>query len=100
MHRTRKSPWHFSPASKEAWQAPGTHARTLMKRRCGNKCFLGPAKCNCFPICNPGTCNINKKGVLAAYKRARTLGSRKSKRNSKHTKKQYRQIAVRARKLL
>jgi hypothetical protein len=52
-----------------AKQQPGTHERTLMLKRCGNRCFLGPNKS--FPICTRRTCKINRKGVYAAYVRAR-----------------------------
>ena len=61
MSKTRKRGW-----SK---QQPGAHQRTLMLKRCGKKCFLGPNKS--FPICSKNTCKVNKKGVLSAYKRAR-----------------------------
>lgn len=50
-------------------QSPGTHERTIMLGRCGKKCFLGPKKS--FPICARGTCKRNKKGVYAAFLRAR-----------------------------
>jgi hypothetical protein len=43
---------------------PSARERTMMKTKCGKKCFLGPNKS--FPICNKGTCKINKKGVWAA----------------------------------
>jgi hypothetical protein len=49
--------------------SPGTHERTLMLERCGKKCFLGPNKS--FPICRRNTCKINRKGVYAAYVRAK-----------------------------
>jgi len=52
-----------------AQQAPGTHQRTIMLKKCGKKCFLGPNKT--FPICTKNTCSINKKGLHAAYIRAR-----------------------------
>ena len=50
-------------------QQPGTHQRTVMMKKCGKKCFLGPNKS--FPICTKNTCKVNKKGVRAAYMRAR-----------------------------
>lgn len=65
-------------------QSPGRHERTVMLKRCGRKCFLGPGVS--FPICTKGTCSVNKKGVHAAYQRARQY---------KHKK-----IASRAKKLL
>jgi hypothetical protein len=52
-----------------AKQQPGTHQRTIMMKKCGQKCFLGPNKT--FPICTKNTCKINTKGLHAAYGRAR-----------------------------
>jgi hypothetical protein len=72
------------------WNAPGTHERTLMIKRCGKKCFLGPKKS--FPICSTNTCKRNKNGVHAAYVRAREY--------SKKTKKaKYARIASKAKKI-
>jgi hypothetical protein len=65
-------------------QSPGTHQRTLMMRRCGKKCFLGPNKT--FPICKKNTCKVDRRGVQAAFIRARQWG--------------YTHIAKRAKKLL
>jgi hypothetical protein len=98
-----------------------------MQKACGNKCFLGPSNESCFPICAKGTCKIKTKGIYAAYVRAREYGSKKmhtkrststakrststakrstsstkrstSKKHS-HTKKIYRNIAARAKKML
>jgi len=83
--KTRKNvPW-------KGWskQEPGTHQKTLMKKRCGKKCFLGPK--NSFPICKKNTCTISKKGVYAAYIRARQYSSKGRK---------YKQIAAKSRKML
>jgi hypothetical protein len=52
-----------------AQEQPKTHQRTIMMKKCGKKCFLGPNKS--FPICTKNTCNVNKKGVYAAYIRAK-----------------------------
>jgi hypothetical protein len=71
--------------------SPGTHERTLMVKRCGKKCFLGPKKT--FPICRRGTCKRNKKGIYSAYIRAREYTTIKGS-------KKYRQIAKTAKKLL
>ena len=71
-----------------AKQQPGYHQRTVMLKKCGKKCFLGPNKS--FPICTKNTCKINKKGVLAAYVRAREFMTIKPK-----TRK-YRKIAKKA----
>ena len=108
--------------SSAGWakQAPGTHERTVMKKKCGSKCFLGPTNESCFPICAKGTCKINTKGIYAAYVRAREYGSKKMRRRSsgkrssgkrssgirsgstkhRHTKKVYQSIATRAKKML
>ncbi len=77
---------------------PSTRERTIMKKKCGKKCFLGPNKS--FPICNKGTCKINKKGVWAAYIRAREWGSKKMRASKKHSKSVYNKIARKSRKLL
>jgi len=49
-------------------EKPGYHQKTVMLKRCGKKCFLGPNKS--FPICKKNTCKISKKGLHAAYIRA------------------------------
>ena len=72
--KTRKNvPWRGWKSQK-----PGFHQKTVMLKRCGKKCFLGPKKS--FPICTKNTCKINRKGVYAAYVRARQY---KHKRISK-----------------
>ena len=50
-------------------EKPGFKQRTVMFKKCGKKCFLGSKKS--FPICKKNTCKISKKGVYAAYVRAR-----------------------------
>ena len=67
------------PRKTKSWksQAPNTKERTIMLRKCGKKCFLGPHKT--FPICSKRTCKINNKGVLAAYVRARQFRKKGSK---------------------
>ena len=96
--RTRKAmPW-------AGWAriAPGTHARTVMLRDCGKKCFLGPNKS--FPICAKGTCRVNDKGLYAAYIRARQWGKAKRKYKGKtrprHAQKVYRSVARKAKRML
>jgi hypothetical protein len=65
LSKTRKSvPWKGWKSEK-----PSTHQKTVMLKKCGKKCFLGPKKS--FPICKKNTCKISKKGVYAAYVRAR-----------------------------
>ena len=95
--------------------APSMRERTVMKKDCGTKCFLGPVSESCFPICAKKTCKISTKGIYAAYVRAREYGSKKmrmGKRSSmgkrirsgstkhRHTKKEYQSIATRAKKML
>lgn len=82
---TRKSlPW-------TGWknEKPSTRERTQMLSQCGRPCFLGPRKS--FPICTRNTCTINKKGLWAAYVRARARASKKVV---------YRRIAQKSRKML
>ena len=67
--------------SKYMWEAPTTHERTIMQKKCGKKCFLGPKKS--FPVCDPGTCKVNPRGVHAAYVRAREYSSKKMRRRDK-----------------
>ena len=72
-------------------EQPGIHQRTIMMKKCGKKCFLGPNKS--FPICTKNTCKLNKKGVQSAYIRAREYMT------IKDTKK-YKKIADKAHRLL
>ena len=77
--------------NRKLWKdmKPGFHQRTVMKHKCGNKCFLGPNKS--FPICKKNTCTVSKNGVLAAYKRARQFRKKSTK---------YYKISSKAKKLL
>ena len=56
----------YKHLTSNGWKAlsPGSRARTVMKAKCGTKCFLGPKNEKCFPICEKGTCKINKKGLV------------------------------------
>lgn len=100
MHKTRKnkSMRFLSTGIKgqgkylKGWskQQPNTHQRTLMTK-CGKKCFLGPNKT--FPICTKNTCKVNKKGIYAAYIRAREYETIKGS-------KKYSQIASKAYKMI
>jgi len=69
--------------------SPGFHDRTVMLKKCGRKCFLGPGKS--FPICKKKTCKISSKGVYAAYMRGREYSSKGKK---------YRNISKRANNML
>ena len=64
MSKTRKNVTRGWKTEK-----PGFHQKTIMLKRCGRKCFLGPGKS--FPICKKNTCKVSKKGVYSAYIRSR-----------------------------
>lgn len=68
MPKTRKN---GRGSATRGWklQKPGYHQRTIMLKKCGKKCFLGPGKS--YPICTKNTCKINKKGVYSAFIRSR-----------------------------
>jgi hypothetical protein len=72
-------------------QQPGYHQRTVMMKKCGKKCFLGPNKT--FPICTKNTCKVNKKGVYAALIRAKEWSTIRGTRKFKN-------IASKAKKIL
>jgi hypothetical protein len=61
-------------------EKPGFHEKTLMLRRCGKKCFLGPNKK--YPICKKNTCKISTKGVYSAYIRSRQYHNNKVSRKA------------------
>jgi hypothetical protein len=87
MSKTRRNtPW-------SGWkkQRPGFHQRTIMKNKCGKKCFLGPKKS--FPICKKNTCTISKKGVYAAFIRARQY-------LNKTGRSKYRNISTKSKRIL
>ena len=88
QNKTKKShaPWRGWKNEK-----PGYHEKTVMMKKCGKKCFLGPGKT--FPICKKNTCKISRKGVYAAYIRSREY------KTIKGTKK-YPKITKRAKQLL
>ena len=89
--------------------APQGKQRTTMYRKCGKKCFLGTKtpgdkKHPDFPICAKGTCKVNKKGLYAAYIRARQWGKKRSSYKGKSRPRMkasyYRKIASKAKKML
>ena len=58
--------------------------RSAVLSKCGRRCFLGPGKT--FPICTrlgsgsgsgSGACKIDRRGVAAAYSRAREWAARR-----------------------
>ena len=63
--------------------APHGAERTRMYKKCGQRCFLGTKTPGDkqhpdFPICARGTCKVNKKGLYAAYVRAKQWGNKRS----------------------
>lgn len=72
-------------------QQPGYHQRTVMMKKCGKKCFLGPNKT--FPICTKNTCKVNKKGVYSALIRSKEWATIRGTRK-------FKQIASKAKKIL
>lgn len=89
MAYTRKNRGKGSATRGWKSEKPGYHQKTVMLKKCGKKCFLGPNKS--FPICKKNTCRINKKGVQSAYNRARQFRTRGRK---------YSIIANKAKKML
>ncbi len=91
MKKTHRRLSRGRGAATRGWknQKPGKHQRTLMKKHCGSKCFLGPR--GSFPICRKNTCKVSRQGVYAAYIRGRQYSRRGAK---------YRRVASRANKLL
>jgi len=63
--KTRKNvPW-------KGWkkEKPNSDQKKVMLKKCGKKCFLSSGKK--FPICKKNTCKVSRKGVYAAYVRAK-----------------------------
>ena len=89
MSKTRRNRGRGIATKGWSKQKPGTHERTMMLKKCGNKCFLGPNKS--FPICKKNTCKISPQGVYSAYIRARQYSSKGKK---------YRSIAKRGNNML
>ena len=80
-----------------------------MYRKCGKKCFLGTKTPGDkqhpnFPICAKGTCKVNKKGLYAAYVRAKEWGNKRSSYKGKARPRMrstyYRKIAKKDKKML
>lgn len=68
MTKTRKN-GRGSTTRGWKFQKPGYLQRTVMLKKCGKKCFLGPGKS--YPICTKNTCKVNSKGVYSAFIRSR-----------------------------
>jgi len=95
--RRRRVPW-------AGWGkiSPKGYQRTVMKRDCGKKCFLGPDKS--FPVCAADTCDVNDKGLWAAYIRAKEWGKKpssyKGKARPRHRRSVYTRVARDAKRKL
>ena len=104
--KTRKSSRRRVPWAGWGKQKPDALQRTTMYKKCGRKCFLGPPKKPhpSFPICAKGTCKVNKKGVYAAYIRAKQWGKKQSsyKGKARPTMKRrvYTNVSSRANRIL
>jgi hypothetical protein len=84
--------------------------RNALLHKCGRKCFLGTGKT--FPICprvsagsGSGSCKIDRRGVAAAYSRARewaTITARKKRSSVKAARahRKYTAVARRAKAIL
>ena len=83
--------------------------RSAVLSKCGRRCFLGPGKT--FPICTrlgsgsgSGACKIDRRGVAAAYSRARewaAITARKKRTASgAQAHRRYTTVARRARAFL
>ena len=97
-------------SSKWSRVAPKTVGdRSALLSKCGRRCFLGPGKT--FPICarlgsgDGGACKISRRGVVAAYSRARQWAAITERKKRSSTKaasahRRYTAVARRARVIL
>lgn len=86
----KKIPW-------KGWKriAPSRKQRTKMATKCGKKCFLGNVREKKYPICKKNTCNINIKGLWAAYIRSTQMSNKPHKNTNTHRK-----ISIKAKRLI
>ena len=97
--------------SSRGWSrvAPKTVGeRSALLSKCGRRCFLGPGKT--FPICprlgsGSRSCKVDRRGVAAAYSRARewaSITARKKRSSAKAAAahRRYTAVARRARAIL
>ena len=102
--RSRGHKW-----SRRAPKSVGDRRAVLNK--CGRRCFLGPS--NTFPICarlgssgsGSETCKIDRRGVQAAYSRAREWAAITARKNGSSIKaarshRRYTAVARRAKAFL
>jgi hypothetical protein len=81
--------------------------RSAVLSKCGRRCFLGPSKT--FPICarlgsESGACKIDRRGVAAAYSRAREWAAitarKKRSASGARAHRRYTAVARRAKAIL
>ena len=97
-----------SSRSSRGWSrvAPKTVGeRSALLSKCGRRCFLGSRKT--FPICprlgasGSRSCKVDRRGVAAAYSRARewaSITARKKRTSAAH--RRYTAVARKARAIL
>jgi hypothetical protein len=111
QHRSSR---RSSSSSSRGWSrvAPKTVGeRSAVLAKCGRRCFLGPGKT--FPICarlgsgsgSARTCKVDRRGVAAAYSRARewsAITARKKGSSAKAARahRKYTAVARRAKNIL
>jgi len=112
--RSRRSSSRRSLSSSRRWSrvAPKTvKERSALAAKCGRRCFLGPGKT--FPVCarlgagsSSGDCKVDRRGVVAAYSRAREWASITARKKSMSSNsrarahRRYTAVARRARAIL
>jgi hypothetical protein len=110
--RSSRSSRSSSSRQSRGWSrvAPKTVGdRRAVLAKCGRRCFLGPGLT--FPVCarasaSAGDCKVDRRGVAAAYSRARQWASitARKKRTSSASKarahRRYTAVARRARAIL
>lgn len=101
---------HGSHHSSRKWSRDAPKSigdRSAVLSKCGRRCFLGPGKT--FPICarlgsGSGTCKVDRRGVAAAYSRARewaAITARKKRTASgARAHRRYTAVARRAKAIL
>ena len=103
MPKTRKNNQkRHIPWAGWARISPKGYERTVMLRKCGTKCFLGPDKS--VPVCAKDTCKVSVKGLYAAYVRAREWGNKRSSYRGKarpsRARSVYTSVASKAKRML
>jgi hypothetical protein len=113
-YRSRsRSNHHGSHHSSRKWSRDAPKSigeRSAVLSKCGRRCFLGPGKT--FPICarlgsgagaGSGACKVDRRGVAAAYSRARewaSITARKKGKKASRAHRRYTAVARRAKAIL